>query len=196
MCQQRPQSSTEKGVNIQPLDQNAIRITMLHYRRNLLTQLLAKDTNISASLQNYSLKDAVLNLIMAWNSLKPTVIEKCCVMPTKEDVEERLLDDEIRIAGRMVLNLLQHIEPNIVYEETDVENWNKDVVLNNIEQNEEEFDSESEKEADCMLRTIEQSISTDQALISLNEVIKYIEENNPEIDYSTSLALLNLLQKS
>lgn len=109
---------------IQPLDQNAIRITKLFYRRNLLTQLLAKDTNISTSLQNYSLRDAVLNLIMAWNSLKPTVIEKCWhnIIPTKEDDEEniplselrlRLLSDETNNAGRMVVNLLQHIEPNV-----------------------------------------------------------------------------------
>ncbi|GJQ65162.1 hypothetical protein Trydic_g22094 [Trypoxylus dichotomus] len=108
---------------------------------------------------------------MAWNSLKPTVIEKCWhnIMPTKEDSEEniplnelRLLGDETHNAG-IVLNPLQHIESNIVYEETDVENWNKDVMLNNTEQNKEEFDSESETEADCVFCTIEQSLSTDQA---------------------------------
>ncbi|GJQ69837.1 hypothetical protein Trydic_g22386 [Trypoxylus dichotomus] len=61
---------------IQPLDQNVIRITMLHYGRSLLTQLVAKETNISPSLENYSLRDAVLNFILAWNSLEPTVIEE------------------------------------------------------------------------------------------------------------------------
>lgn len=77
-----------------------------------------------------------------------------------------------------------------------MESWNKDAVLDNTEQNEDEIDSESEKEADCIFfSTTEQSISTDQALISLNEVIQWTEENQLEIDYSTSLALLNLRQK-
>ncbi|GJQ72576.1 hypothetical protein Trydic_g1243 [Trypoxylus dichotomus] len=94
---------------------------------------------------------------MAWNSLKPTVIEKCCynIMPTKGDVEENILLSELR------LRLLNDEAYNVVYEKTDMEYWNKDVVLNYTEQNEEEFDSGSKKEADCMLSTIEQSISTD-----------------------------------
>ncbi|GJQ75839.1 hypothetical protein Trydic_g17908 [Trypoxylus dichotomus] len=113
---------------------------------------------------------------MALNSLKRTVIEKCWhnVMHIKEDAEEnislselrlRLLGDETHNASRVVLYLLQYIEPNVVYEETDVENWNKELVLNYTEENGEEFGSEYEKEGDCMFSTIEQSISTDQALI-------------------------------
>ncbi|GJQ73006.1 hypothetical protein Trydic_g1643 [Trypoxylus dichotomus] len=60
----------------------------------------------------------------------------------KKVVEENIPLSELR------LRLLCDEVHNVVYEETDVENWNKDVVLNNTEQN-EELDSESVKEAGC-----------------------------------------------
>ncbi|GJQ84292.1 hypothetical protein Trydic_g5231 [Trypoxylus dichotomus] len=55
--------------------------------------------------------------------------------------------------------LLELQEQNVlvVDENTDVENWNKDVVLNNTEQNEEEFDSEFEKVADFQGKDVSSS---------------------------------------
>lgn len=193
---------------IQPMDQNAIRITKLFYRRNLLTQLLAKGTNISASLQNYTLRDAIANFIMAWNSLEQAVIQKCWhnILLVNEDDDENiplselritLLNDEAYNVSKTVTNLLQHIEPSVVCQETDIEQWNNDIEVDNIEQEEHEIDLEAEKEDDCVLlsTTEDKIISTVEAINSLNTVIQWVEENETDIEYSSLLTLFDLRQK-
>lgn len=110
---------------IQPMDQNVIRITKLFYRKNLLSQLLSKGSDLSAMLQTYTLRDAVSNLALAWNMLKPIVIEKCWrnILTINLDDEDdnvplsvlrgRLLNDEAHNANQSVIDLLQNINPNV-----------------------------------------------------------------------------------
>lgn len=110
---------------IQPMDQNVIRITKLFYRKILLSQLLSKGSDISAMLQTYTLRDAVSNLTLAWNMLKPIVIEKCWrnILTINSDDEDdnvplsvlraRLLNDEAHNANQIVIGLLHDINPNV-----------------------------------------------------------------------------------
>ncbi|XP_066139195.1 jerky protein homolog-like [Euwallacea fornicatus] len=60
---------------IQPMDQNAIRLTKLFYRKNLLSQVVAKG-DVGETLKAVTLRDAVSNLNLAWDKLKPIVIKK------------------------------------------------------------------------------------------------------------------------
>ena len=113
---------------IQPMDQNAIRITKLFYRKNLLTHLLSKDSDdLAGLLKTYTLKDAVLNLTIAWNALKPSVIQKCWrnIFAVDLDDEEdnlplsvlraRLINDEAHNVNNIVANLLQHFDPDVCW---------------------------------------------------------------------------------
>ncbi|XP_050304065.1 jerky protein homolog-like [Anthonomus grandis grandis] len=55
---------------IQPLDQNAIRLTKLFYRKNLLSQIIGTNQDIGDALKHISLKDAILNFALAWRNLR------------------------------------------------------------------------------------------------------------------------------
>lgn len=76
---------------IQPMDQNAIRITKLYYRKYLLSTILSQNPdNVGSSLKNVTLKDAILNLVLAWDSLEQSVIEKCWRNILSQDDEDDL----------------------------------------------------------------------------------------------------------
>lgn len=63
---------------IQPMDQNVIRITKLYYRSALLASIIsADDENASNLLKKLSIKDAVINLSLAWNKVNAPTIQKC-----------------------------------------------------------------------------------------------------------------------
>lgn len=109
---------------IQPMDQNAIRITKLFYRKNLLTDLLSEDKEFSETLKNYSLRDAVLNIAMAWNNVNTAVIKKCWnnILDIDDDDQEniplsvlrsRLINDEAFKANQDIGHILQNITPNV-----------------------------------------------------------------------------------
>lgn len=106
------------------MDQNAIRITKLFYRKNLLTDLLSEDKEFSETLKNYSLRDAVLNIAMAWNNVNTTVIKKCWnnILDIDDDDQEniplsvlrsRLINDEAFKANQDIGHILQNITPNV-----------------------------------------------------------------------------------
>lgn len=61
---------------IQPMDQNVIRLTKLYYRSSLLRNIIANGSDIG-TLKDLTLKDAVTNLMSAWNRIDPAIIAKC-----------------------------------------------------------------------------------------------------------------------
>lgn len=65
---------------IQPMDQNAIRLTKLFYRNNLLLRILAskpKVLNINTALKDLKLIDAVALILEAWNKVSSDSLRKC-----------------------------------------------------------------------------------------------------------------------
>ena len=52
---------------IQPMDQNAIRITKLHYRNSLLATIIAKEGDLLESMKKITLKEGVSILEASWN---------------------------------------------------------------------------------------------------------------------------------
>lgn len=62
---------------IQPMDQNAIRITKLHYRNSLLTSIAAKEGGLLESMKQLTLKEAITLLESAWSRLNETTLAKC-----------------------------------------------------------------------------------------------------------------------
>lgn len=62
---------------IQPMVQNPINIVKLTYRNNLLTHIVANnELDLSHSLKSITIRDAILNLTLAWNKLLSDVIKK------------------------------------------------------------------------------------------------------------------------
>lgn len=62
---------------IQPMDQNVIRITKLQYRNSLLKSLVCQNEELGSILRKLTLKDAILNLAVAWHKVEVDMIEKC-----------------------------------------------------------------------------------------------------------------------
>ena len=59
------------------MDKNVISLTKLYYRKSLLSTIVANNTNVTDALKNLTIKDAVINLMTAWNQFDPQVIRKC-----------------------------------------------------------------------------------------------------------------------
>lgn len=110
---------------IQPMDQNAIRLTKLFYRKKWLSDVLAKN-DVGAALKAVTLRDAILNLNLAWVKLKPTVIRKCWhnILPQTHDFDEeddiplsvlklRLRDEDPEYAQAEIMNILNLMNHNV-----------------------------------------------------------------------------------
>lgn len=142
---------------IQPMDQNALRLTKLFYRKHLLSTILLTKDNIQEALKRLSLKDAVINLSSAWDELNPAVIKKCwnniLSNNTEFDAEDELPLNELRRKWKSeeeadvvvdAMTLLEAIEPQ-EYTSKDIEEWNRDPA--EIEEVEvQDFSEESESE--------------------------------------------------
>lgn len=78
---------------IQPMDQNAIRITKMFYKKNLLSQIVAgTDQDLSIALKTLNLKDACVMLFRAWENVSSEIIRKCWdnLLPDRWDPEDDL----------------------------------------------------------------------------------------------------------
>ncbi|XP_065361959.1 jerky protein homolog-like [Calliphora vicina] len=105
---------------IQPMDQNAIKITKLYYRNSLLASIAAKNSNLLQSMRNVTLKDAVTLLSVAWNRVSTETLAKCwknilSLVGNDEDPEDNIplsilkekCDTEINSLMQMSADLLQ-----------------------------------------------------------------------------------------
>lgn len=62
---------------IQPMDQNAIKITKLYYRNSLLAMVTAKKSDLVDSMKAVTLRDCVMLLGAAWNKVSKDTMAKC-----------------------------------------------------------------------------------------------------------------------
>lgn len=63
---------------IQPMDQNAIRLTKLYYKKDLLCELINSEANDSdIFLKQFSMKDACELLKRSWNRVTNSTIKSC-----------------------------------------------------------------------------------------------------------------------
>ncbi|XP_066247910.1 jerky protein homolog-like [Euwallacea similis] len=198
---------------IQPMDQNAIRLTKLFYRKNLLSQVVAKG-NVGETLKAVTLRDAVSNLNLAWEKLKPIVIKKCwhqilrqnIHFEEEEEEEEniplsvlklRIRDEDPEYAQPEIMKILSVLDPN-AYDQNDVTVWNEDWQLENYRDEPENEQSDIIEVEDEDSNTVpdlfmsEKLISTCEALKCLNKVIQWTEENSDKIEYSTVVVLQDL----
>jgi hypothetical protein len=79
--------------NVTPMCQNVIQLTKLFYRSNLLSLVVSRNSNqIAKSIKELNLKDAVINLSLAWDKVEPDVIKKCwenILIPAENDSDSK-----------------------------------------------------------------------------------------------------------
>lgn len=93
---------------IQPMDQNALRLTKLHYRNRLLKYVVASGENMAESLKSLTMKDAIIYLNQAWQQLDPSIIKKCWNNIFNEnDIDE----DDLPLARLQEQRISQNSEP-------------------------------------------------------------------------------------
>lgn len=113
---------------IQPMDQNILRLTKLHYRNSLLGSVVAGSKAMGDALKKVTLKDAILHLAAAWEKITPQIIEKCWHIilskpsnMTEDDddnddlplsiLQQKLKDDTTDAVVSETITLLQALEP-------------------------------------------------------------------------------------
>lgn len=111
---------------IQPMDQNAIRITKLHYRNSLLAAVFESQCNVIESVKKITLRDAVTFLHSAWNKVGQQTLAKCWkpILSIADPFEEEdniplnLLKsqmNETRRLARAAVDMLEKMTPEVSY---------------------------------------------------------------------------------
>lgn len=109
---------------IQPMDQNAIRLTKLNYKNSLLNKLIAIGTNnISESLKKVDIFEAVSLLSLSWQKVSESTIKKCWRNILSKSLTEFDEEDDIPLSELMkqddihpvktMLELVGAIFPNV-----------------------------------------------------------------------------------
>ncbi|XP_017487895.1 PREDICTED: tigger transposable element-derived protein 2-like [Rhagoletis zephyria] len=111
---------------IQPMDQNAIKITKLYYRTSLLAMMAAKNSDLVSSMKTVTLKDAVTFLEIAWNKVSTDTMAKCwknllSFTESEEDPEENVplsilkanMDSELQLLMTRAVDVLNELNPQV-----------------------------------------------------------------------------------
>lgn len=177
---------------IQPLDQNAIRLTKLFYRKSLLAHILSSDENdVAKLLKQVTLKDAVYLLYNAWQKVSPQAIKKCWnkILLSEQSASDYDDEDLIPLAQiknnssdvvddvRTVTEMLNSLA-NENMTETEVNSWiQNDEELLPIEEGTDEVERDSDIEQDQGQLDV-RVIQHIDALKAFNVGLQWCEENN------------------
>lgn len=173
---------------IQPMDQNAIRLTKLFYKNSLLSEIVATNVKeVSQFLKQHTLCSACFLLSSAWEKITSEVLKKCWkkiltweLDDPEDDIPLAVLQNIPEVASlKQTFALLQEICPNqAVCTIEEIEKWNYDEVDDN---NTESTGTDSEDD-DCVLIT-EPSVKRckhDEAIRNFQFGIDWAIENNIE----------------
>lgn len=111
---------------IQPMDQNAIKITKLYYRNSLLAMVAAKKSDLVDSMKAVTLRDCVMLLEAAWNKVSKDTMAKCWqtvlrFTENEPDLEEDIplsilkekINSELQQQMELAVDLLYEINPQV-----------------------------------------------------------------------------------
>ncbi|XP_067617374.1 jerky protein homolog-like [Eurosta solidaginis] len=143
---------------IQPMDQNAIRITKLYYRNSILASVAAKGFKLLEALKQITLKDAIVTLESAWSKVDAVVLSKrwsnvLSMVENQEDPEDDIplsvlrsnLIMNVRDLEEGAANLLSYLRPEVEFIAFNVREWSDDA----IECNDNEIEEISDDDGDC-----------------------------------------------
>ncbi|XP_054088882.1 jerky protein homolog-like [Zeugodacus cucurbitae] len=178
---------------IQPMDQNAIRLTKLFYRNSLLSSVVQKE-NINTALKDLTLFNAVQLIAAALEKVSGVVLEKCWknilinkTTPDDEDDEDNIPLADLQIREDLslmesTLSFIHTVFPQTNFNTDDFEAWNS-VVNVLVEENpsaENELAIEISEEGDTAAVVAVPPIKHTDAIDCFEKCIKWSEENNVE----------------
>lgn len=179
---------------IQPLDQNAIRLTKLFYRKSLLAHILSKEEEeVITCLKNLNLKDAVCFLANSWQKVSSEVIQKCWenILPTESDSNTDCDSEDSIPLSRIRQTILQASEERTVMaemlnrlcgenvSETDINQWiDNDASLLPLETVDLENTSEQESDEEDSQSHVGKTVKNDEAVKCFSLCLQWAEEND------------------
>ena len=78
---------------LQPMDQHVIQAIKIHYRKQLLLDLIADDTEPAEALKCFNLKNAIFNLHTSWENVSAELIKKSWKKLWPLNIHENLGDE-------------------------------------------------------------------------------------------------------
>lgn len=192
---------------IQPMDQNIIRITKLYYRTHLLTSIVAKSSDPSEVLKSLSLKDAVINLHVAWEKIDETLISKCwkAILPNEEEDPDdnvplsvlRAECNRERISAiAEISQALSVIVPTAEFSHKEIDAWNEDSGFREDQDDDFSSDGEITGDPDQLAK-----MSVVDGVQMLNGSIEWAEQNSEDgcdiavLRKMRAKAVLQMIQK-
>lgn len=116
------------------MDQNAIRLTKLLYRKRSLSDVLSNEgEDITQCLKNINLKDAMWFLHQAWEEVHPSLLQKCWnKLTVRQEWEDEDLLPLAEISNRIstekrhlqeIERMVQQIVPDDQVNENEIDTW-------------------------------------------------------------------------
>ncbi|XP_050297257.1 jerky protein homolog-like [Anthonomus grandis grandis] len=156
---------------IQPMDQNVIRLTKLHYRSMFLAMVVAN-------------KSKDMNLVVGWSWKH--IFESQSNDDREDTIPLATLRQELLSLNSIVetnLNLLEEIDPGQDFERGDIEEWNKDDFVEHDENCPAvSNDSETEQHQDPEVSQAMDKVTHVEAVRIFNRGLEWAEQNNADFE--------------
>lgn len=179
---------------IQPMDQNIIRLTKLHYKKSLLSMIIANPhLSVQEQLKSLNLRDAAIYLAGAWENVTVVTITKCwkrildfgvtnlCDFDSDDDLPlstyvQRTSDPQTNLVVQ-IQNLIKKLNPNVTCEYSEV--LNLSVEINNDVESQNDTNSDSSSVCDETLLQ-RPRINSKKAIQCLNIVLQWADETDAD----------------
>lgn len=197
---------------IQPMDQNLIQNIKIRYRKLLLQNIISQENeDIVKILKNYNLKDAVINLNRAWQSISVNNIDKSWSQLLQPRSENNEWDEEDEIPLTVLAKAMEN-EDLVTINETlqkiegagqltakEIKKWatgeNEIDLIECIEDEDDEANTkEDHEEDDEVVVTKQNRVKNTDAAKSFSLCIQWAEEN--DISLQDILVLKRLSEKA
>ncbi|XP_036598361.1 jerky protein homolog-like [Trichosurus vulpecula] len=109
---------------IQPMDQGVIAVMKRHYRAGLLQNNLEEGNDLKMFWKKLTLLDALYEISMAWNRVKPVTIIRAWdkIFPGNEEKDDLDFDEE-EISATALATILQHTQGCEKVDTENIEQW-------------------------------------------------------------------------
>ncbi|XP_066246446.1 jerky protein homolog-like [Euwallacea similis] len=149
---------------IQPMDQNVIRITKLHYRSSLLSSIADTIRKCFVNILNF---EGSKNEKYSEEDIPLSILKERYKSETKEPELE-------------VVSLLKELDQQVVYSKDEIQRWNEDLEEEpQSDINDDDWESNEDQDEAHQEKTV---VTSSEALDAFNTVIRWAERNIFEVN--------------
>lgn len=181
---------------IQPMDQCVIKMVKTNYKKQLLLDLVGQESDISACLTKYNIKDAIFNLAYAWRNVPANtiILSWRSLWPSHPLLPKDKTDTPEIDSLKEVMEILSTIPSNAVtneptekYSLDEVRSWleddDKDMQLSDDDLIAEILQNDTTEEETMVDQTLPKvTVQCEEAMSAINTCIKWAEERNVDAD--------------